>query len=444
MGYISRLTQKISKKVIFQSPIIQRLLGGAAWTLAGNLISRVASVCAFILLARFLGKEQLGELGVVQTTLTTLQTLGGLGLGWAVTRYIAKYKVTNVEQVGHCIYFARVAVLSCSLILAVILVCASEKISLDLYKAPHLVSLLKIGAAQVILNALVSLKTGVLMGVGAFRPLAKFNLLSGIWTFLLPVLAGWQYGIIGAVSGLAIAQALDYVLIHMIESRVLRATGVTVHSKGAWKSEIQMFWNFGLPAMIGGFLLQASLWAASVMLVNQPDGYSEMGYYNAANQWFSALMFLPAILAQSSVPLIMECLALKKFGEVQNIFKKSLLVNACFVCGFVIVGSAVSPWLMNLYGPSFVNKWPTLVLLLLAAGAAAIQLPAAQMISTSGRMWFAQTIQAAFSATLLLTSTILVKWGSEGMALARLLAYVAYALVAFAIARSMIKKLGRL
>lgn len=424
-----------------QSALARRLASGAFWTLLGNVFARTASVVSMVLLARLLGTEQLGALGVVQNTVLTLQTLAGLGLGWAATRYVARYKKTDPARVGRIIYFVEVSALVAGTLCATAMWTGASWLASSVLAAPALKTALQIGSAALIVGASGAVRSGLLMGFEEFRKLAFFNVASGTFGLVVTLVAGWRFGLTGAVAGMVASQLADWLLLRVLLARVVRQHGIVVSGSAAW-AERRMFWDFGLPAVFGGVVFQASIWLSTVILVNRPGGYAEMGFYNAANQWFSALMFLPLILAQSSVPVLAEYIALRRFDEVRKIFKGSLGLTVAIVTLAAVAGSALSPLLMGLYGPGFQSKWPTLVLLLLAAALASVQAPAAQIISTSGYMWIALAMQLAFAAVFGVTSVGLAGWGSEGIAMARLLAYLAYAAISFKAALYLLKKLG--
>lgn len=438
---LKELCLKVRKRFSINSELMQRLASGAFWTLLGNLISRFLSVAAMIVLARLLGTSEFGEFSVLQSTLLTLQTLSGLGLGWAATRYVAKYKLTDLERVGRVSYFSENAALIAGCVCALILIFGADWVAEHVLEAQHLASLLKIISFSIALSATLGVKNGILMGLGKFRWLAYFNVFSGCWTFLLVVGGGWFFGLLGAALALALAAALDFFLMSFISRRAFQSEGISKTRQGAW-SERAMFWEFGLPAVIGGGVFQLAIWFSSVLLVRQPSGYSEMGFYAAANQWFSALMFLPTIISQAAVPLISERLGVGDFGNVKRIFTNSLIANSSIVFGVVFLGSLFSPWIMGLYGPSYADKWPTLIFLLVAAGLAAIQAPAAQIISSSGRMWFALVMQISFAIVFCGLSFFLVGYGSAGMAVARVFAYVAYAGASFYFAMYLFEKMN--
>ena len=88
---------------IQKHPIAYRLFRGASWSLASTLISRFLGLAAAVVVARFLGKEGFGKLGIVQQALSTLGWFAGLGMGYTATKYIAEFRAKDPAKAGRVI-----------------------------------------------------------------------------------------------------------------------------------------------------------------------------------------------------------------------------------------------------------------------------------------------------------------------------------------------------
>ena len=60
------------------SPIGNRLVKGAFWSLIGAMIARALTLLASIFVARLIGKQGFGALGVIQSTVGMFSVLLGL------------------------------------------------------------------------------------------------------------------------------------------------------------------------------------------------------------------------------------------------------------------------------------------------------------------------------------------------------------------------------
>jgi O-antigen/teichoic acid export membrane protein len=94
-------------------------------------------------------------------------------------------------------------------------------------------------------------------------------------------------------------------------------------------------------------------WFCSTLLVHQPNGYREMGAYNAANQWFSMLLFIPTALATGIVPILSDALGdndLKRSAKVLNMMLK---INGVLIIPAVLIMSLLAPYVMLIYGRDY-------------------------------------------------------------------------------------------
>jgi len=112
----------------------------------------------------------------------------------------------------------------------------------------------------------------------------------------------------------------------------------------------------------------------------------------------------------------------------------SVAVNALFVTPIVTLGILASPWIMASYGGDFVDGWPTLVVVLLTAGLLAVQSPVRQVIAASGRLWMEMFMFVGWAIFFLGMTWLLSSSGALGLAGARAIAYLIYALWSFAFA----------
>lgn len=93
--WLSRFKARLS-----ESPLAYRLARGAFWSLIGGVGSRALTLVSSIIVARLLGKEGYGEVGMVQSTIGLFGVFAGFGLGSTATKYIAEYGIKDPEKAG--------------------------------------------------------------------------------------------------------------------------------------------------------------------------------------------------------------------------------------------------------------------------------------------------------------------------------------------------------
>ena len=115
-------------------------------------------------------------------------------------------------------------------------------------------------------------------------------------------------------------------------------------------------------------------------------------------------------------------------------------MNAILVLPFVLLAGIASPYIMNLYGKSFGSGWPTLVVVLLTAGLLAIQTPVGLIIAASGKMWTGFAMNMGWALIFIVSTLLLLDFGSLGLATARVVSYIVHATWTFAFALWIVRK----
>ena len=205
-----------------------------------------------------------------------------------------------------------------------------------------------------------------------------------------------------------------------------------------FKSELPILWKFSVPAFFAGLMVAPVNWFCSTLLVHQPNGYREMGAYNAANQWFAMLLFIPTALATGIVPILSDTLGEKDYKRSAKVLNFMLKMNAAFIIPCVLVMSLLAPYVMRIYGRDYRDAWPTLIVLLITSGIYALLTPIGEIIAAAGRMWLGFCTNLAWAAVLIVATAFLVRWGSFGFASARLIAYFLHAIWTFVLAYGVI------
>ena len=166
----------------------------------------------------------------------------------------------------------------------------------------------------------------------------------------------------GAVLSLVISALCGMIMTGWVLSGEYAAASIKVDFRRSL-SERKILWNFSIPATMSGTMVVPVIWAANVVLVNQPNGFAEMGLFNAANQFRMLIMFLPNVIGMVTVPLLSEIHGQNN----QEIFARAVNLNLRAIwsfalpMGFITIG--LSSWLMALYGEKFQGGPPILAIM---------------------------------------------------------------------------------
>ena len=96
--------------------------------------------------------------------------------------------------------------------------------------------------------------------------------------------------------------------------------------------------------------------------MKQPNGFGELGLFNAARQWNTLILFVPGMLAGLTLPVLSN---LRGEGNAVQ-FKKMLIFNSLIMFAVAVALAAPAAVFakpaMGLYGLQFANGWPILVI----------------------------------------------------------------------------------
>ena len=405
------------------SAIAKRLARGSLWSLAGSATSRLLVLVAMVGVARVLGKASFGEFGLIQATLGVAGLMAGLGLGATATRFVAQYAATDPDRAGRVI--GLVMQVSWGTVLAAtgVLVGASSLIARRVLEAPHLESALMWGALLMAANVLRGIQSGVIAAVERFDLIAKLNVLEGIVSLITMVVLAHYLEVQGALLGLAAASIAVWIVGRVMLGGVLKARGIRVSYQDCWQ-EWRILHGYSLPSLLAGFVATPVLWFCMTWVAHRPNGYAELGLYNAAYQWHGPIIFIPMILMSVSIPVLVQEWEL---GRKERFRKVTLWIcGLTLTCALppVLLIAVLSPWIMTLYGPGFREGWLILVLLVAAAPFHALSNIASGALLGMNRAWWVLGINLFWGATLLtLTVWLTPAWGVRGLATAFLAAY---------------------
>ena len=96
--------RKLSNILKRNSGLKIRFFNAAVWSIIGGLFSRGLSILTFIIVARILGDNLYGQLGIIRSTTNMFIVFASFGLGVTATKYIAqlsenqKNKTSKVES----------------------------------------------------------------------------------------------------------------------------------------------------------------------------------------------------------------------------------------------------------------------------------------------------------------------------------------------------------
>ena len=407
------------------SPVGLRLASGAFWTLLGTVISRGLALLGSIVVARILGVTGFGELGVIQSTVGMFGVFAGFGMGVTATKYVAEHRNGDQEKAGRTMGLCFVLAIGGGGVLSAALFFMAPWLASHALSAPGLTAALQIASVILFLSTLSGVQTGILAGFEAFKAVAHVNLWSGVLLVPLIVLGSYSGGVHGAVWGLAAGTAITCALNQYFLRPEIKKSGIAVRFEGCLR-ENSVIWSFSLPAMLSQITILPAMWLCNAILVNEPNGYAEMGIYNAANQWRMVLLLVAGTLNSAVLPVLAGLTGSSDRDQYMKVLLNGLLVNAVAAGLLGIPLIVLSPLIMKSYGPHFQSGYYVLSLLVVAGMIAAVLDVIGHSMAGQGRMWWGFSLNLLWACVLVGSAKMLSPWGALGIAAAMAIAYAVH------------------
>jgi O-antigen/teichoic acid export membrane protein len=408
-----------------------RFARGASWSLIGMGAAQGLAVIASIVTARLLGKVAFGEFGMVTGTVGAFGIVAGLGLGLTATKYTAEHRSSDPARAGQILGLAQLVAAISGGLVALILFLFAPWLATQTLNAPALADELRLGCVLLFLNALDGTQTGALAGLEAFRATARVSLLRGLLSFPALIAGVWFFGLTGAVAATVLIGALGWWLNQRALQRESARAGVSISYRGT-RPNLPILWRFSLPAFLSAVLVAPVMWLASAILVNQPGGYGELGLFNAANQWRTAMMFLPAVLLRVALPLMASSVDPRRADEFGKTLVLTQSLTVAIVLPIAVLLMFLSGLIMGLYGADFDQGAPVLIGVACTIMITSIGGAAGTAIEARGKMWRGLVLNLSWAAVLIIVVALSAgTWGARSLAFGSAIAYLVMSLWGF-------------
>ena len=408
------------------SPLACRLARGAFWSLTGAMLSRGLGLVSSILVARMLGKWSFGELGVIQSTIGMFGVFAGFGLGMTATRHVAEFRMKDPEKAGRIIAMSGITAFASGAIMATALYVFAPWLASRTLAAAHLTDLLRIGAGLLFLSALNGAQTGALAGFEAYKAIAHVNLLAGLITFPLMVGGAYYAGVKGAVYSLVISAGLNWLLNHLALRSEARRANVPLTLKGCGR-EISILYTFSLPAVLSGSMVGPVNWACNALLVNQSNGYAEMGVYNAAYIFNTVLLFIGSTVGTPLFSIISS----ENDTHNERLGRVNILLTWCIGLIPVLPLLSFPEIIQKIYGADYRgNSFShTVALILFFTCIVLYKDGLARVLAARNLLWWGFLSNLFWGGVVLTGTFFLARFGSAGLAASFAVAYAVNTIV---------------
>ena len=417
---LNRFREKLA-----ESPIAYRLVRGAFWSLIGGVASRALTLVSSIVVARLLGKEGYGEVGMVQSTIGLFGAFAGFGLGSTATKYIAEYRVKDPEKAGRILNLTLVISLISGGIMAIACLVMSPWLAARTLNRPDLSSVLVAGSLLLFISTLGGVQSAALSGFESFRAIARITILQGVAAPLVAIPCVWFYGVQGAIASFTINAAIGLILCTIALKSECKNFRIPQKFDTSFWSERFALWKFALPSMFSALMVVPTTWITNTILVNQHGGFGEFGLFNSANQWRMLIIFLPSLLTSAMLPVLSETHGREDKSDFIRTVTLNLKVTWVIALPLTVFAVTLNKPLAMLFGKQFIGAEKMISYLMIACFLNIVDGAVGSALAGSGRMWPGTFMNLGWSIVLIISSILLVPHiGGLGLATAYFIAYL--------------------
>lgn len=427
---------KWANAVPFFSHLVKRLpvgrvFSGLLWIGIGNSVSAVSLFISGLCLAKVMGAAKYGQFSVIQSALAMFVLFTGPSLGAMSTKYVAELGVVNPRKAAAILKLSTFSAAFLSILASLLMILVAPYLSVSLLKAPELKMDFMVSAITLLFSGVSSVQIGALYGFEAFREIAILNILRGILTLILVSLGGYYYGVHGAIIGVGLAM----MAVCVQGSYYVRGCNeVKKFPSPTYKEMFQekgLLLSFSLPNWVYAIVASGVNLVTYMIVSRSLEGFREMGVFNAANQFFLILNFVPTIIAQVAFPVLSSITLESDFGRMRKGYYLHLMSTLGVILFSLCVLIPISRNLMSSLGGDFGGHTLILVMTLITSLFYAASNVAWQAMLILGKAWATVAFVALYASVYIgvfyVSSSVP---GAYSLAVGRLVAYVAYATMA--------------
>ncbi len=154
----------------------------------------------------------------------------------------------------------------------------------------------------------------------------------------------------------------------------------------------------------------------------QPHSSDGKGQY-AADQWRTAILFLPALAGQASLPILTGLYADGDLHSYRRLFRVNLAGTAAVCVAAATAISLAGPAVLAIYGKAYAAAPDVLLYCSAGAALAGIAGVAAQVLTSSGRYWLGFHLNSVWALAVLTLAALWREDGAIGLARAYFFSY---------------------
>jgi O-antigen/teichoic acid export membrane protein len=355
---------------MLQNPLFRRVVKNSGYLFSGTGVSAALGMLQGILVARLLGVEGYGIVGVITLFTGIVNNLISFRMGEVVIKYVGEYvEAGNEKQAAALFKLAALVEMGASAVAFALLVLLAPLAAQYLAKDASLTSLFVLYSLVVLANLIAESSTGLLQIFDRFRPIAILGLVGNIVTLALVALVYWLRG---GLAGILLAYLIGKAVSALGLSLVALLESSHRWGRGWWRASLQplrprfrQLTHFAVSTNISASISLITK-DSELLWVSLFRGPVETGYYRLALTLTNLVQMPISPLPQATYPELSRQAARGEWQQMRSLLRQGSQLAGGYTLAatvfLIILGKPLIAWL---YTPQFLPAYPALLILLL-------------------------------------------------------------------------------
>lgn len=415
--------RKFNLDKLLPSELLYRFAKGTYWAFFSTVITRIFHLITSVLIARLLGKNDYGVYGLIQSTIN-IGLMFGFAMGGTLSKYVAEFKHKDKLKTSRIIALFNRVVVFISILTIVVFISFSSSIANNIYNKSGMDNLLITAGILVFVSIINSVQIGTIAGFENFKGITQINTCLAVGTIIFSVPFVYFWGVQGAIFASILTTIVSCFLSFYILKVELKKHNINVNTRQhKYMDELYIIWEFTIPNMISALFIVSATWISNTILVNENNGYAELGLFNAANQWRQLIAFLPQILATVTLPILSETYGRENKEDFYRAFRMNLRLTWSYALPMTIFVILFRNPISYLFGSQFSGMTSMMILLMITAFVNILSSVISTAMLSMGNIWPMSLFNLFWGMILVLSTYSLAQFhGGFGLSIAYLLA----------------------
>lgn len=414
-----------------------QLLRGTTWMTIANIIARLGTFVANLIVIRMLGLQLLGQLGLIESWLSLATMFSIFGIASASTRFVARDLDDDLVAAGE---FAGASLLLSGVFAA--MVCGVVLVGLYFIPTRQIISsgdglitvtLVFLRGNSLLIGGLLLVTTlnevgvGIIQGLHQFRSLIYINLAAGLLSIPLYFVLTKSYGVGGVLAARFLLLLVQVVIAIVVSQVVLLRLGTRLSVRNLIPNGRALV-SFAVPTFVSQLVANPVRALMTTVLASTTGGATQVGLLTTAGRLVSLANFLPASMGSVILPVLSGVWGRKEGDKFQQAVLYSSRMMWYVSLPVIIFFVAATPVLLNgLYGPEFTAATIVTIIMLISTLLTTINDTGVRVLAAANRQWLTVAMVTASMIISVVASLWLIpSMQAIGYAVALLVSTVAF------------------